>query len=74
MRALISARSCFLDRRQRAFRRLKTDLPKTNATIETFVNFVNVMFTNVNATALNVRGDVSLIFRCAAPIMVLMED
>ena len=74
MRALISARSCFLDRRQRVFRCSKTDLPKTNATIETFVNFVNVMFTNVNATALNVRGDVSLIFGCAAPIMVLMED
>lgn len=39
MRALISARSCFLDRRQRVFRCSKTDLPKTNATIETFVNF-----------------------------------
>jgi len=37
-RVLISARSCFLDRRQRAFRCLKTDLPKTKRTIETFVN------------------------------------
>lgn len=32
---------------------LKTDIPKTKTTIEAFVDFVNVMFTNVNQTPLS---------------------
>ena len=41
--------------------------------INTCVNKVNAAFTNVNATAPNFGGGVSLFFRCAAPTVLDMN-